>query len=293
MPNTNFHFQEPYFDRLANRFIPFLSGVSLAACFLVFRPLPLAAATTPDLPSKATTASTTWVIPSSANVSGAFGAYFKTKLTLFNPTSLSFNVSVSLFNDLGPVRTVVLPLQPSQSQTWDNFLDTVFTYTGAGALILDSSAAANSDYVFLVTAEVYADSSTGRYKTSVANGSAIDPIGSTNSAYNIGISVDSISRTNIGCFNNQSIPANVTVDILDSSGLILKTFGLLLNPKSWYQMSLSTAVSNGVIRWTSNGTIYAYAVVVDNTSNDGSYSVATEVSGSSGSGGGGGGGGRV
>ncbi len=259
----------------------------LIASVLICFPLSLSAATDPAISPRAIAASTTWVIPSSANVAGAYGAYFKTKITLFNPTSLPFNVNASIYDNLGPVRTISLQILPFQSQTWDDFLSTVFNYVGAGTLIFDSSAAGNSNYVFLVTAEVYTDSSSGRYKTMVANGSAIEPISSSNPAYNIGVSVDSFSRTNIGCFNSQTTSVSVVVDLLDSIGSTLQTINLTLNPRSWIQISLTTAVSNGVIRWRPSGTIYAYAVVVDNTSNDGSYSVAGEVTSSSGGGGGG------
>jgi hypothetical protein len=259
----------------------------LIASVLICFPFPLRAATDPAPPKKSIAASTTWVIPSSANVAGANGAYFKTKVTLFNPTTLSYNVSASLYNNLGPVQTISLLILPAQSQTWDDFLGTIFNYVGAGTLILDSSAAGNSDFVFLVTAEVFTDSSSGRYKTMVANGTTIDPISSSNPAYNIGISVDTNNRTNIGCFNTQTISVSIVVDLLDSGGTTLQTMNLILNPRSWYQMPLTTEVSNGIIRWRPNGTIYAYAVVVDNTSNDGSYSVAGEVTSSSGGGGGG------
>ncbi len=259
----------------------------LIAIVLIGFPFSLLAATDPAIAPKSIAASTTWVIPSSANVAGANGAYFKTKVTLFNPTSLSFNVSASLYNNLGPVQTISLLILPSQSLAWDDFLGTVFNFVGAGTLILDSSAAGNVDYVFLVNAEVYTDSSSGRYKTMVANGTAIDPISSSDLSYNIGISVDTSSRTNIGCFNTLFTSVSVVVDILDSSGNMLQTINLTLNPRSWYQMSLTTSVTNGIIRWRPNGTIYAYAVVVDNISNDGSYSVAGEVTSSSGGGGGG------
>jgi hypothetical protein len=256
--------------------------------FLIFLPI-AQAAPGGSLTPKAVSASTTWVIPSASNSSGAYGAYFKTHLILFNPTTLSYNVNASLYNELGPVRTVVLPVTSLQNASWDDFLGTVFNYTGAGTLILDSSTGGNTSAVFLVTAEVYSDSTSGgRYKTVVASGSAIDPISSSNPAYNIGISVNSTTRTNIGCFNTQTISVTVAADILNSDGTVLQTINLTLPPRSWTQVSLTTTVDNGIVAWHPNGTIYAYAVVVDNTSNDGSYFVAAEYTSDNGGGGGGG-----
>jgi len=39
-----------------------------------------------------------WTIPTMANAQGQFGAFFKTRLAMFNPTTFSFIVAARLFN---------------------------------------------------------------------------------------------------------------------------------------------------------------------------------------------------
>jgi hypothetical protein len=44
-----------------------------------------------------------------------------------------------------------------------------------------------------------------------------------------------------------------------------------LGEDSWNQIGLGDPVSGGYIRWRSTLSCFCYAVVVDNTSNDGSF----------------------
>jgi hypothetical protein len=232
-------------------------------------------------------ASNRWVVPTSANNPGQFGAIFKTRITLFNPTSNSFPIAISLYNTIGPVLSTPITIQAGQTLSWDNFLQTFFNYQGAGTLIFDSSAGGSTDNVFIIYAEVYSDSVNGRYKTIVANGTPISAVGPTNPAYTIGINVSNQERTNIGCFNDSTSPNNVFADVYDATGNLLQTISFNLVPHGWLQQSCTASVAGGYILWRSLLPVYAYMVVVDNTSNDGSFSIAMEYGGS-GSGGGGG-----
>jgi hypothetical protein len=73
-----------------------------------------------------------WTVPTMANVHGLFGAFFKTRLAMFNPTTFSFTVAARLFNQSGLVDTRQIDLPANSFKVWDDFLGTAFGYTGAG-----------------------------------------------------------------------------------------------------------------------------------------------------------------
>ena len=52
-----------------------------------------------------------WTVPTMANGQGLFGAFFKTRLAMFNPTTLSFVVAARLFNQTGLVDTRQIDFQ--------------------------------------------------------------------------------------------------------------------------------------------------------------------------------------
>jgi hypothetical protein len=219
------------------------------------------------------------VVGTSANVHGAFGSWFKTKVTLMNPTNYTYQLYCTLYSNQGRVASRYLTLYPMQSLTWDNFLDEAFQFTGAGALEFDSwfdPPSGSSDYDFIVLSETYNDSPNGRYSTVVMHGAEVDTIGSTYPCYNLGISVNSSQRTNIGVWNRGALPSTVWADVYDASGILLTTVTLNVIGEAWYQVPLQIPVTNGYIRWRTNGLlVYPYAVVVDNKSNDGTFAPST------------------
>jgi hypothetical protein len=73
-----------------------------------------------------------WTVPTMANVQGQFGAFFKTRLAMFNPTTFSFIVAARLFNEGGAVETRQIDLPANSFKVWDDFLGTGFGYSGAG-----------------------------------------------------------------------------------------------------------------------------------------------------------------
>jgi hypothetical protein len=223
-------------------------------------------------------ASAFWTIPVMANTPGQFGAYFKTKVIVANPTTSSYTVYATLYNTNGKVNTIPIEMPAGQIRAWENFLEEAFHYGGAGAVEFDSEfepPGGSADFKFFVTAEVYTDSSGGRYKTVVATGTSIESINSADATYNLGVSVDSNQRTNIGCFNSSSVENIIHADVYDISGILLDTITFNLKPNGWEQKGVSVAVTDGFIRWRPTQTAYAYAVVVDNSSNDGTFAPAT------------------
>lgn len=211
-----------------------------------------------------------------ANNPGLFGAFFKTKVSILNVSPYVYEIEATLFDLNGEVRKVSLAIGQRQSLSFDNFLEQVFGYQGAGAVKLASLPAGGTNHQFLVSAEVYTDSLSGRYKTIVQPGGDLDAISSNRGAFSPGISVDATSRTNIGCYNDgfQALsPQTVLVDLFTGFGTLLKTYTLNLPEKGWSQIGISDTVSGGYIQWRpqSQSSCYCYAVVVDNNSNDGTF----------------------
>lgn len=218
------------------------------------------------------------VVPVMANNPGAFGAFFKTRVAIVNPTLFSYPIEVTLYNSAGPVTKATLNIEAGQVKNYENFLQDTFQYNGAGSVRFDSwigPPGGSSTYDFLVTAEVYAESPNGKLKTIVANGAPPDSISQSFPAYSAGIYVGGGSRTNIGCFDASNSPNEVFADIFDSASQLIKTYRLGLAENGWIQGPVNETVTGGYIKWRATAPAYCYAVVVDNTSNDGTFIPAT------------------
>ena len=104
------------------------------------------------------------VIPAAANNPGRFGAHYKTRVVIFNPTEGAVSITATLFDHNGPIGQNEIPVEANRFQV--NFLGEVFDHSGAGAV----SLMAGPDDLFYMTAEVYTDSPNGRFSTTVVNG---------------------------------------------------------------------------------------------------------------------------
>ena len=231
------------------------------------------------------------LIPVAANSPGRFGAHYKTRVVIFNPTSRDYSITARLFGRNGPAgNSATIPINSGQYLAWENFLQEILDFEGSGAVIFSSP---DEQDEFYMTAEVYTDSPNGRFSTTVVNG--IIPLFSRGKdpESNVGISVNQNRRTNIGVFNIANEPSSIETKVFDASGTMVETIGFELNPFSWQQKSINALVDNGHVRWEINGpseSHYFYAVEVDNRSNDGTltWSVKGSVtSGGEDSGGGG------
>jgi hypothetical protein len=225
------------------------------------------------LQSQAASASPVITIPVMTNAPGALGGVFKTRVSVFNPTVFSFPVEVSLYGINGFLNKTTIDLAAGQVRNYENFLAEVFSYSGAGTVNFDSLSlpGGSSNLKFLVGAEVYMDSEKGRFKTVVSTGGPLDPVSPTVNAYSLGITVDGDSRTNLGCFNASFSTNVINAEVYDSANRLVTTITLTLGGGSWTQVSLPSSVAGGYIRWRPTSAAYCYAVVVNNTSNDGTF----------------------
>ena len=209
------------------------------------------------------------VIPATANSPGRFGAHYKTRVVIFNPTSRDYTITARFYNDTGPARRSEIQIDAGEYLVWDNFLEEIFDYRGGGAVLLKAD---DQDDLFYMTAEVYTDSANGRFSTTVVSGIIPTFVSSSQPDFNVGINANRNRRTNIGVWNWETRPSSVEAKVFNGSGRLLQTIRFNLKAEAWQQKNISVSVDNGLVRWEINGeskTHYFYAVEVDNKSNDG------------------------
>ncbi len=214
----------------------------------------------------------TLLIPTAANSQGLSGARFKTRLTLTSfgsarTGSVRLQVLPSV-GKVGPSRSFVLA--PGGTTTLDDILGDL-GYEGGAAIEL---AYAEDEPIF-VSAEVYADSPSGRYTTVIPliTDPRTDP-----RVVTTGIRSDYASRTNLGCASVVGTEHAVSAEVHSADGSILGTLSLAVPPRGWVQTLVPFVVSDGYVVWNASswlgpGTpsgISCFAVLVDNATNDGS-----------------------
>ena len=214
----------------------------------------------------------TLLIPTAANSQGLSGARFKTRLTLTSfGSARAGSVRLQVLPSVGKAglsRSIVLP--PGATTTLGDVLGDL-GYEGGAAIEL----AYAEDEPLYVTAEVYADSPTGRYTTVVPV--IAEPLNDPR-VVTPGIRSDSASRTNIGCANVVGSEYAVSAEVHSADGSTLGTVSLAVPARGWVQTLVPFAVSDGCVvwnwaTWSGPGTpsgVSCFAVVVDNATNDGS-----------------------
>jgi len=220
-----------------------------------------------------------WTIPTMANTPGRFGAFFKTKVVIYNPTTLSFTVAASLYSSTGFVETRNILLDPATMYTWDDFLGDAFGFSGAGAVEFNSwlTIGGSIDFAYAVLAEVYTNSPNGKFSTVVANGPLIQtPLFNSppwSNPVSLGINVNSQTRTNLGVFNSISSLSTVEANVYDANNNLVEIVTFTVPGKTWAQKSITQQVTDGYIIWTADSSVtsdyFLWAVSVDNVSNDG------------------------
>jgi hypothetical protein len=206
-------------------------------------------------------------VPVMGNSPG-IGGTFQTYVALFNPTSSAYSMEATLYSGNGFAANRVIVLAAGELKTYSNFLSEVFNFTGSGAVVFR----ANPGNRFIVNTEVRTSGT--RYGTTVP---ALEFAGSSSRSYSAGITVDSNSRTNVGCFNQSDVPNVVTATVFDNTGKQqLGTATLNLAANSWGQTAITAIVSGGYVQFDPQEAAVCYAVVIDNATNDGRFISAAE-----------------
>ncbi|HEV7428915.1 MAG TPA: hypothetical protein VGQ46_21385 [Thermoanaerobaculia bacterium] len=213
-------------------------------------------------------------VPVVANVAGIGGA-FQSYVALFNPTPSAFSVTATLYDATGTKRTATIPLAAGELKTYTNFLDTAFNgFAGAGAVTFTSpdTSGGTRNNRFIVNTEVRTAGT--RYSTAIP---VLEFGGSSSRSFAPGITVDSNTRTNIGCFDQSGTVNSVKATILDNTGTqTIGTVTINLAANGWRQTSVNSIVSNGNVQFDPSDSAVCYAVVVDNATNDGRFISAAE-----------------
>ncbi|MCU1228018.1 MAG: hypothetical protein JWO97_902 [Acidobacteria bacterium] len=214
-------------------------------------------------------------VPVMGNTPGLAGANFQTYVTILNPTANAFAVEVTLFDNAGTKRTATINLAAGELKTYQNFLDAVFGLVGGGAVQFRSpeSAGGSHDNRFIVNAEIWT-AGASRYGTSLPT---LEFAGTSSRSFSPGVSVGTGSRANVGCFNQSDAANAIKATVYDASGkVVVGTVNLNLPANAWGQAGITSVVSNGYVQFDPSDSAVCYAVVVDNTTNDGNFIAATE-----------------
>jgi hypothetical protein len=205
-------------------------------------------------------------IPVVANTPG-IGGTFQSYVSILNPTASAYTVTASLYDGAGTKRTAQISLAAGELKTYQNFMDSVFNgLTGAGAVTLQApdSTGGTHNNRFIISTEV---------RTSGTHYSMTIPVlefpGTGSRAFAPGVTVDSNTRTNVGCFDQSGAANSIKATVLDSTGkLTLGSVTLNLAANGWGQTAIPTIVSNGTIQFDPTDAAVCYASVVDNVTND-------------------------
>ena len=223
---------------------------------------------------------TSYVFPSAANTPGLYGATFRTRMVLTNPTGLAISVTAELTTDKGGGVTRTIALGASESRTYENFLEEVFGATGGGGVILWEST---SSRPFYAVGEVWAENAGGRFTTPLVGMSADDRVVNlanheTGFSTSTGLRVNASNRANLGCTNADATPVVIRADIYNetSVGVDSPAARVTLNvpANGWVQSAVPVSgEKTRILFWQlSAGGLYGsycYGVNVNNTSNDG------------------------
>jgi hypothetical protein len=164
------------------------------------------------------------LIPTAANNSGLFGAVFKTRVSIVNVTNRTYTINATLYRSGSGTIVRQITMGSQQARNYNNFLQDVFSYSGAAGVDLDAvvPSAGGSDLNQLRCSL--------RCTTTVPMGlqdcgehfGSLQSLSLTDTSVP-GIFVDGSARTNVGCLNTATTQAIVNVDVYSSSGGLLTT----------------------------------------------------------------------
>lgn len=213
-------------------------------------------------------------VPAMANTTGFGGARFQTYVTILNPTASGFTVEATLYDGAGNAHNATIALAAGELKTYQNFLEEVFDFSGAGAVRFRSpeSAGGTHNNRFIINAEVWSGEGM-RYGTTIP---AVEFAGSNSPSFAGGITVSAATRTNVGCFNEADVANAIEATVMDDSGNVLGSVDLNLAANAWGQTAVNVFVSNGTVKFTPVEAAVCYASVVSNTTHDARFIEAAE-----------------
>lgn len=241
---------------------------------LLLAALPLAAQSSRRTTTQNTFASDFQTIPVMGNVVGVGGARFQTYVALLNPTASAFPVTASLYDANGTKHDATINLAAGEMKTYANFLDAVFNgYQGGGAVTFSTAESAGGSHNNRVIVVAQSYTSGTKFGTTLPS---LEFTGSASKSFAPGVSINSDSRTNVGCFNESSSANSVAVTVYDGSRNVVGTATLSLPANAWGQIPITSVVTDGFVQFAPSDAAVCYASVVNNTSNDAHFVMAAE-----------------
>jgi hypothetical protein len=223
------------------------------------------------------------LIPAAARASGQFGARFVTDLKISNAGADPVNVRVAFSPLSGPTPApAFVVLRGSETRAFEDVLAALFGATADAAGALRVSAPDGG--------ALYASSRTSTTtETGRSYGLAIDPAsaqagpGRTLALTFLSSSVS--RRTNVGFVETSGLPTRATATLLAPDGTRVATRDIALDALAavqWNDVFAEMATSpladaSLLVDVVSGGSVAAYAILVDNRTNDASYFPAALV----------------
>jgi hypothetical protein len=211
------------------------------------------------------------VIPTAANASGQFGAYFKTKVVILPLGSgTPFYITLQVLPSQGTSgRSSQVLLTPGIANVYPDVLGWLGYSGGAGIEVLYPE-----DQDIAVSAEVYVDGPSGRYSTLVPTLDLTHQTFEANRAVSLGVTSNANTRVNVGCSSLNNQGASVTADIRAANGSPVGLLALFVPAYGWAQAPVPYTVTDGYINWSGQfnaAYVFCFAINVNNRSNDGTY----------------------
>jgi len=217
-----------------------------------------------------------------AHVSGAAGTNWRTDLGVHNPgrTAAQFRIDLLKKDQANPSPiSETLQIGPGKSARYEDVLQSVFDFNGAGSLRITPLSG-----VVSITSRTFNLSTAGTYGQFIAGVTSESFINSGEIGHLVQLSRSSLSstghRSNIGFVNTSNRRIDVKVELYKGDGEHLGTKNYPLQPLEYDQVNdilgkvTTESVENGfavVSTTTSGGQFIAYASVVDNRSGDPVY----------------------
>ena len=225
----------------------------------------------------------TWIIPAVASVDGANGTRWQSQLELLNPSVDTVDVVIR-FLESGrhgpPTRQHVLNLQGGQMIRIDDVVEGLFGLETTGALLVQSWPPIH------VTSRTFTKQAGGG-SPDVTFGQNIyaipfsEQLSTEKPASLIHLREDDSYRSNLGLVNPSDDPAVVRIEVLNLFGLHLDTAIITLEPWEHRQLNRVLQFMGEIDQATltltvQEGSIAAYASVVDNSTGDPVFMTALE-----------------
>ena len=213
------------------------------------------------------------VIPAVGRAAGANGTFWRSDVTLYNPTTQSMSVALRFLaagadDRNAPMQAV--QISAGRTATISDVMTWLGLGDGSGALQVSWSGTAAGP---IVTSRTYTTADGGG-----TYGQSIDPVPAYGAdSFVPGLRSDASFRSNVGFVNGGDATIGVSVTLLSTFGQTIATGFVQLPPRSQMQYSLpalfpginAAALGSFTLRAHSDaGNVFAYGSIVDNSSGD-------------------------